>query len=54
MMTSVDYDEESRQLDILSEEPLLLRTPLVRFGQKVTIGAAEDTWTEWVEADKGS
>jgi arsenate reductase-like glutaredoxin family protein len=41
-------------LDILSEEPLLLRTPLVRFGQKVTIGAAEETWKEWVEAEQGS
>ena len=41
-------------LDILSEEPLLLRTPLVRFGQKVTIGAAEDAWQEWIDADKAS
>jgi arsenate reductase-like glutaredoxin family protein len=42
-----------RWLEILAEEPLLLRTPLVRFGQKVTIGSAEDVWKEWVEGEKG-
>jgi len=41
------YSEE-RWLAILSEEPLLLRQPLVRFGNRLTIGAAEDEWREWV------
>jgi arsenate reductase len=41
-----------RWLEILAEEPLLLRTPLVRFGQKVTIGSAEEVWKEWVEGEK--
>jgi len=38
-----------RWLDILEEEPSLLRTPLVRWKQRVTVGLAEETWKEWVE-----
>ncbi len=37
-----------RWLAILAEEPLLLRQPLVRSGSRLTIGAAEDEWREWV------
>ena len=37
-----------RWLDILEEEPALLRTPLVRWKQRVTVGLAEETWGEWV------
>ena len=40
------YGEE-RWLDLLAAEPLLLRMPLVRAQQKLTIGAAESTWREW-------
>lgn len=43
---------DAKWLDILAEEPLLLRLPLVRFGQKVTIGLDEKTWTQWI-ADQG-
>ena len=32
----------------LSEEPLLLRMPLVRNGNALTIGAAEGDWKAWV------
>jgi arsenate reductase-like glutaredoxin family protein len=32
----------------LSEEPLLLRMPLVRNGNALTIGAAEADWKAWV------
>ena len=38
---------EARWLDILSNEPLLLRMPLVRFGQQLTVGRDEATWREW-------
>jgi arsenate reductase-like glutaredoxin family protein len=41
------YGEE-KWLTLLSEEPLLLVQPLVRFQQKVTVGLAEATWKEWV------
>ena len=32
----------------LSEEPLLLRMPLVRNGNALTIGSAEADWKNWV------
>lgn len=38
---------EDRWLDILSEEPMTLRTPLVRFGNELSIGLAEDRWKDW-------
>jgi len=33
----------------LLEDPLLFKTPIVRFGHKVTIGYAPDVWEEWVK-----
>ena len=39
---------EDRWLQILSDEPLLLRMPLTRFQHKVTVGIAEKEWKEWV------
>jgi len=41
------YGEE-RWLTILADEPLLLRQPLVRLQQKLSIGLAETTWKEWL------
>ena len=32
----------------LADEPLLLMQPMVRFGQKVTLGLAENEWKTWV------
>jgi arsenate reductase len=40
-----------RWLDILEEEPLLLRVPLVRSGKSTTVGLDEKTWQGWVDAD---
>ena len=37
-----DLEEE------LLEDPLLLRTPIVRFGYKVTVGYEPDVWKEWI------
>jgi arsenate reductase len=39
---------EERWLEKLTAESLLLRMPLVRFGNQLTIGAAEETWRSWV------
>ena len=36
-------------LEKLSVEPLLLRMPLVRHQQQLTVGPAEATWKEWVK-----
>ena len=38
---------DERWLDRLVDEPLLLRMPLVRLQQQLTIGDAEPTWREW-------
>jgi arsenate reductase-like glutaredoxin family protein len=38
---------DDRWLEKLSEEPLLLRMPLVRNANQLTIGAEEDTWSGW-------
>jgi arsenate reductase-like glutaredoxin family protein len=39
---------DDRWLAILVDEPLVLRMPLVRQGNALTIGAAEDTWKNWL------
>jgi arsenate reductase (glutaredoxin) len=41
------YGDE-RWLEILMDEPLLLKMPLVRHGNALTIGAAETTWKSWL------
>jgi arsenate reductase-like glutaredoxin family protein len=38
---------DDRWLEKLVEEPLLLRMPLVRRQQQLTVGDAEPTWREW-------
>ena len=40
------YGEE-RWLEIAAEEPLILRMPLVRHGERVTVGFDEETWRSW-------
>ena len=37
-----------RWLEILINEPLILKMPLVRHGNALTIGAAETTWKSWL------
>ena len=41
------YGDE-RWLEILVSEPLLLKMPLVRRGNALTVGSAETTWTSWL------
>jgi len=45
---------EERWLEKLSLEPLLLRMPLVRYQQQLTIGgdSAQETWNAWYAATK--
>ena len=40
---------DERWLMKLAEEPMLLKLPLVRNQQRVTVGLAEDEWRRWVE-----
>jgi arsenate reductase len=39
---------DERWLERLSEEPLLLRMPLVRSGNLFVIGVQEPTWKNWL------
>ena len=39
---------DERWLEQLVAEPLLLRQPLVRNGNLLTVGEAEATWREWL------
>jgi arsenate reductase len=47
----VTGDSPQRLLDRALTDPRLLRTPLVRNGGKVTVGAAFDDWQAWVDAE---
>jgi arsenate reductase len=40
---------DERWLEKLSNEPLLLRLPLVRNANQVVIGADEEIWKNWME-----
>lgn len=39
---------EQRWIEKLVEEPLLLRVPLVRHGNALTVGPAEQDWKSWI------
>ena len=39
---------DDRWIEILADEPLVLRQPLVRWQQRLTIGAAEPEWKQWI------
>ncbi len=41
---------DQRWLDLLVEEPLLLQMPLVRNGNQLTIGLAEEQWAVWLKS----
>ena len=43
------YYGDDRWLEILEEEPLILRTPLVRYENRLTVGHDEPTWREWTQ-----
>jgi len=43
---------DERWLVRLADDPLLLRTPLVRWKQKLTIGDATETWESWIAEEK--
>lgn len=38
---------EERWVEKLAAEPLLIRVPLVRWQQQLTVGDAESEWREW-------
>jgi len=45
------YGDE-RWVEILADEPLLLKQPLARWQHRLTIGADEAEWKKWIEEGK--
>jgi arsenate reductase-like glutaredoxin family protein len=43
---------DERWIEKLAVEPLLLRMPLVRCQQRLTVGVAEDEWRAWADAGR--
>lgn len=39
---------EKKWLEVLAEEPMILRVPLVRWQHRLTVGLAEEEWGSWV------
>ena len=37
---------------MLVDDALLLRTPIIRWGKEASVGSAVDTWTAWIKAAK--
>lgn len=44
---------EARLAELLEQDPLLLRTPIVRDGARAAVGEAEAIWRELAKAAKG-
>lgn len=47
----VKYLLPDAQFEKLLENPALLRTPIVRNGQKATVGEATKIWAEWLKEE---
>ena len=48
----IDRDSKrysERWLEKLVDEPLLIRVPLTRFANRLTVGLAEEEWRTWVQ-----
>ena len=52
-LTSAHYSDD-RWLTRLVEEPGLLRAPLVRWQQRLTVGLDESAWKDWITAEQAS
>jgi arsenate reductase len=52
-LRSAHYSDD-RWLDLLVEEPLLVRTPLARWERRLTIGLDDGAWKEWTGSPRRS
>lgn len=43
---------DERWLERMVEEPLIVRTPLVRMGSHLSVGPAESEWRRWFDREK--
>jgi arsenate reductase len=46
--------DDARVAELLFEDPMLLRTPIVRDGPRAAVGPAEATWRAFAESAKAS
>ena len=46
------YSQESLLMEAIQENPWLMRSPIVRRGQKATVGYCPETWEAWLEDEK--
>lgn len=44
------YSQDQLLLPAIQESPFLLRSPIVRCGQKATVGLAPEIWEEWLKS----
>ena len=51
---SASHYSDDRWLERLADDPALLRTPLVRWQQRLTIGLDEAAWKGWVATEQTS
>ena len=42
------------QFEMLLETPEMLRTPIVRNGQKATVGEASAAWKQWIDEEQAN
>lgn len=47
------YDRDSLLMEAVLENPWLLRAPIVRSGNQVTVGYQPETWTAWLAGKTG-
>ncbi len=50
----VKYLLPDAQFEKLLEDPSLIRTPVVRNGQKATVGDGTKTWESWIREEKNT
>ena len=43
------YNQDSLLMAAILETPWLLKAPIVRCGQKATVGVQPETWEEWIK-----
>jgi len=46
------YDRDSMLMPAVLEAPWLLKAPILRNGNKITVGYQPDVWTEWLANGK--
>ena len=44
-------DDENVIIEYFMEDPTLMRLPIIRNGDRVTLGADEAKWKEWIEKE---